>query len=144
MWGLSRRRRVRVTWFQFRDFLYVQDYYTLPWLIYTLLSSYWGLLVILYMLLSEAVTDRPKGLFSVCWLNPVFAVSAGFRELDRWALAGERVRLPADQPEAVRPASGADRLGGTPGLLPLRPFPDWQWETELQVRVSLEGWGGGT
>lgn len=94
-------------------------------------------------MLSEAATDRPMGLFSVCWLNPVFAVSAGFRELDRWALAGERVHLPADQPEAVRPASGADRLGGTPGLLPLRPFPDWQWETELQVRFRLEGGGVG-
>ena len=77
--------------------------------------------------------------------KPLSAVSAGFRERDRRALAGERVRLPADQPEAVRPASGADGLGGTPGLLPLRPLPDWQWETELQVSTfsyAREGGGG--
>lgn len=58
--------------------------------------------------------------------EPLSAVSTGIRERDGRALAGERVRLPADQPEAVRPASGADRLGGTPGLLPLRPLPDRQ------------------
>lgn len=49
------------------------------------------------------------------------------------ALAGERVCLPAHQPAAVCPARGADWLGRTPGILPVRPLPHWHRETELQV-----------
>lgn len=61
---------------------------------------------------------------------------AGLRDSDCRALVGERVRLPADQPEAIRPAGGADRLGRTPGFLAVRPLPDRQRETKLQVRLA--------
>lgn len=70
-------------------------------------------------------------------------VHAGLRDSVCRALVGERVRLPADQPEAVRPAGGADRLGRTPGLLALRPLPDRQWETKVQVRLCSRGPGAG-
>lgn len=67
----------------------------------------------------------------------LFSLSlAGLRYSVRRALVGERVRLPADQPEAVRPAGGADRLGRTAGFLAVRPLPDWQRETKLQVRPA--------
>lgn len=74
-------------------------------------------------------------------------VAAGLWEPDGGALVGERVCLPADQPEAVRAPRGTDRLGRTPGLLTLRPLPDRQWETKLQVthssyRVCVCVWEG--
>lgn len=48
----------------------------------------------------------------------VFAsVITGFWECVCRALVGQRVCLPANQPEAVRPPCRADRLGRTPGLL---------------------------
>lgn len=61
---------------------------------------------------------------------------SGFWQRVGRALAGERVRVPADQPEAVRAACGAVRLGRTPGLLALRPLPDRQREAELQVSTA--------
>lgn len=69
------------------------------------------------------------------FIPPCFSsLLAGLRDSVCRALAGERVRLPADQPEAVRPAGGADRLGRTAGFLAVRPLPDRQRETKLQVR----------
>lgn len=69
------------------------------------------------------------------FIPPCFSsLLAGLRDSVCRALAGKRVRLPADQPEAVRPAGGADRLGRTAGFLAVRPLPDRQRETKLQVR----------
>lgn len=111
----------------------VQDYYAAG-SNFTVINLGDCVLLVTHMRPKPSLTGHQVFFLCAGWTLSLSAVSAGFRERDRWALAGERVRLPADQPEAVRPASGADGLGGTPGLLPLRPLSDRQWETELQVR----------
>lgn len=67
------------------------------------------------------------------WLHCFHFFALGLWERDGGALVGERVRLPVDQPAAVRPPRRADGLGRTPGFLTLRPLPNRQWETKLQV-----------
>lgn len=79
--------------------------------------------------------QKKKGLSRLFphWLHCFHFFALGLWERDGGALVGERVRLPVDQPAAVRPPRRADGLGRTPGFLTLRPLPNRQWETKLQV-----------
>ena len=83
--------------------------------------------------------QKKKGLSRLFphWLHCFHFFTSGLWECDGGALVGERVRLPVDQPAAVRPPRRADRLGRTPGFLTLRPLPNRQWETKLQVTTLV-------